>query len=500
MLAVRLNSPQGLTKHPGFNLGFVLGLGTLLLVLGGALGFRAAMVRTTIAARNSVETTMSPSELGKGFAAVATQVKPAVVNINTEQVVHTTGAPLGDAFSEFFGSDIPSGSFFRQIPRDLKQKSLGSGFVVEPDGYILTNDHVVENASKIKVKLSDGRITDATVVGTDPKTDLAVLKIRASNLPVLHLAKSDQVQVGEWVLAFGSPFGLDQTMTAGILSAKGRVIGAGPYDNFLQTDAAINPGNSGGPLVNLKGEVVGINTTIASRSGGFQGVGFAIPSSMAEDVYHQITKSGKVTRGWLGIHAQEVTPEIAKSFNLGEQKGVLVADVDPASPAAKGGLESGDIILEFNGQEIRNMHQLSLSVAAARVGSPSKMKVLRNDQTISLSVTVGERPSDISENFRSTKTDEAGKLGITVESITTDTQHQLNLLSTRGALITEVKPGSAADEGGVQQGDVIHEVNHVPVNRASDLQAVTRSLKGGNTVLLKIERQGQTLFLAFELQ
>jgi serine protease Do len=500
MLAVRLNSPQGLTKHPGFNLGFALGLGTLLLVLGGALGFRAAMVHRTIAARNSVETTMSPSELGRGFAPVATQVEPAVVNINTEQVVHTTGAPLGDAFSEFFGSDIPSGSFFRQIPRDLKQKSLGSGFVVEPDGYILTNDHVVENASKIKVKLSDGRITDATVVETDPKTDLAVLKIRASNLPALHLAKSDQVQVGDWVLACGSPFGLDQTMAAGILSAKGRVIGTGPYDNFLQTDAAINPGNSGGPLVNLKGEVVGINTMIASRSGGFQGVGFAIPSSMAEDVYHQITKSGKVARAWLGIHAQEVTPEIAKSFNLGEQKGVLVADVDPASPAARGGLESGDIILEFNGQEIHNMHELSLSVAAARVGSPSKMKVLRNDQTSSLSVIIRERPSDISENSRSTRIDEAGKVGITVESITTDTQHQLNLLSTRGALITEVKPGSAADEGGVQQGDVIHEVNHVPVNRASDLQAVTRSLKGGNTVLLKIERQGQTLFLAFELQ
>lgn len=500
MLAVRLNSPQGLTKYPGFNLGLALGLGMLLLVLGGALGFRAAMVHTTIAARKGVEATMSPSELGRGFEAVATQVEPAVVNINTEQVVHATGAPLGDAFSEFFGSEIPFGSFFRQMPRDLKQKSLGSGFVVEPDGHILTNDHVVENASKIKVKLSDGRTTDATIVGTDPWTDLAVLKIRASNLPVLHLAKSDQVQVGSWVLAFGSPFGLEQTMTAGIISAKGRVIGAGPYDNFLQTDAAINPGNSGGPLVNLKGEVVGINTMIASRSGGFQGVGFAIPSPIAEDVYHQITKSGRVTRGWLGIHTQEVTPGIAKSFNLGGQKGVLVADVDPASPAAKGGLQSGDIILEFNGQEIHNIHELSLSVAGARIGSPSRVKVLRNDQISSLSVTVGERPSDISENFRSTRIDEAGKVGITVESVTTDAQRQLNLLSTSGALITEVKPGSAADEGGVRQGDVIHEINHVPVNRASDLQAVTRSLKGGNIVLLKIERQGQTLFLAFELQ
>jgi serine protease Do len=500
MFALRLNSPQGLTRHPGLSLGFSIGLGTLLLVLGGALGFRVAMVGTTNAARNNVQLVSSAAELGRGFAAVARQVEGAVVNVNTEQVVHTAGAPLGGAPRDFFGSDMPFGSFFRQIPRDLKQKSLGSGFVIEQDGYILTNDHVVENASKVKVKLSDGRIADASVVGTDPQTDIAVLKIRDSNLPVLRLAKSDQVQVGDWVLAIGSPFGLEKTITAGIISAKGRVIGAGPFDNFLQTDAAINPGNSGGPLVNLGGEVVGINTMIASQDGGFQGVGFAIPSSMAEDVYHQITRSGKVTRGWLGIHGQEVTPEIAKSFNLGGRKGVLVADVDPGGPAAKGGLQSGDIILEFSGQEIHNMHELSLLVAALKAGSPSRIKTLHNDQILSLNVNVGERPSDISESFRSSRSGESGALGITVEGITSDTQRQLNLTSSSGALITDVRPGSSADEGGVRPGDVVHEVNHDPVKRAGDLIAATRSLKSGSTILLKIERQGHTLFLAFELR
>jgi serine protease Do len=497
MIAVRLNSPQGLGKHTGFNLGFLIGLGTLLLVLGGVLGFRAAMVNTTTAARRGVEAAISPAELSKGFAAVAKQVAGAIVNISTEQVVHTTGTPLGNASGELFSRDTPFGSFFRQMPGDLKQKSLGSGFVIEPNGYILTNDHVVENAAKIRVKLGDSRIADATVAGTDPQTDLAVLKIRVSNLPALPLAKSDQVQVGDWVLAFGSPFGLEQTMTAGIISAKGRVIGAGPYNNLLQTDAVMNSGNSGGPLVNLKGEVVGVNTVVSGRI--FQGVGFAIPSSVAEGVYHQIIRSGKVTRGWIGIHAQEVTPEIAKSFNLGEQKGVLVADVDPGSPAAKGGLESGDIILEFNGQEMHTMHELSLSIAGAGIGSPSRIKVLRNDQTLSLNVNVGERPSDVSGSFRSSNADEPVKLGITVESITPDIQRQLNLSSTRGALITEVTPGSAADGVGIQPGDVIHEVNHLPVNRASDFQAVTGSSKGRSTVLLKIERRGQTLFIAFEL-
>ncbi len=499
MFALRLNPPRGLSRHPGRSIGFSIGLGTLLLVLGGALGFRAAMVGSPKAVRNTPEPAASAIELGRGFAAIVRQVEGAVVNVNTEQTVHSAGTPPGGAFSDLFVKDTPFGSFFRRVPRDLKQRSLGSGFIVEPAGFILTNDHVVENASSIKVKLGDGRIVDASVVGTDPRTDIAVLKISASNLPALRLAKSDRVQVGDWVLAIGSPFGLEKTITVGIISAKGRVIGAGPFDDFLQTDAAINPGNSGGPLVNLEGEAVGINTMIANQSGGFQGVGFAIPSSMAEDVYHQITGSGKVTRGWLGIQGQEVTPEIAKSFNLVERGGVLLADVDPGSPAERGGLQSGDIILEFNGQQVQNLHELSLLVAGLKVGSPARIKILRKDQILSLNVTIGERPLASSESFRSSSSNEAGVLGITVESITPETQRQLNLASTSGALITDVRPGSAADRGGVQPGDVVHEANHAPVNRARDLVAVTRNLGSGSVILLKIERQGQTLFLAFEL-
>jgi serine protease Do len=499
MFELRLDSPQGFTRHPGFNLGFLIGLGTLLLVLGGAVGFRAAMVGTTSVARDVSQVQQTKPDLWNGFAEVARHVEGAVVNINTEEIIHTTGAPLGNRSGDYLGHDYPLDSFFRQIPRDVRQTSLGSGFVIEQDGYILTNDHVVENASRVKVKLNDGRTTDAMIVGTDAETDLAVLRIRASNLPVLHLAKSDQVHVGDWVLAFGSPFGLEKTMTAGIISAMGSVVGAGPYESYLQTDATINPGNSGGPLVNLRGEVVGISTLIASQTGRFQGVGFAIPSSTAEDVYHQIIRSGKVTRGWLGIHVQEVTPAIAKSFDLGGQRGVLIADVDSGSPAAKGGLQSGDVILSFGDREIHNMHELSSAVAGAKIGSPSRVKVLRNDKTLFLNVSVGERPTDILQSFRSSAASGPGILGMTVESISPDTQRQLHLNSAQGALISDVKIGSAADEAGVRPGDVIREVNHSPVSRAGDVIAVTNGLKYGDTVLLKIERQGQTLFLAFEL-
>ena len=310
--------------QPGFGRGFALGLGMLLLILGGALGFRTVydMGAASATSGAAASAANAPVQLSRSFEAVAKEVEGAVVNINTEQVIHNASAGMEDPFRQFFGGQDPFGFNFRQMPRDLKQKSLGSGFLVDPSGYILTNNHVVDNASSIKVKLDDGRVLDAKVVGTDPQTDLAVLKIPGSGLPTLRLGNSDQIQVGDWVLAFGSPFGLQKTMTAGIVSAKGRVIGAGPYDDFLQTDAAINPGNSGGPLVNLSGEVVGINTMIASDNGGFQGIGFAIPVSMANKVYGQLVKNGKVTRGWLGVTIQSMTPELAKSFNLSPRRGL----------------------------------------------------------------------------------------------------------------------------------------------------------------------------------
>lgn len=357
----------------------------------------------------------------------------------------------------------------------------------------------MEHATKIRVKLDDGRTMDAKVVGTDPQTDLAVLKIEGSNLPTVRLANSEQLEVGDWVLAFGSPFGLQKTMTAGIISAKARVIGAGPYDNFIQTDAAINPGNSGGPLVNINGEVVGINTMIASESGGFQGVGFAIPSKMAEDVYKQIISHGKVTRGWLGVHVQEITPSLAKGLNLPNQKGALVADVEPGSPAAQAGVKSGDIIVDYDGHAVNDPRDLSFSVAGTISGSASHVGVLRDGKKLSLEVKIGERPGETAENSASPDHGKPGRLGVMVENLTPEAARQMHLPSTHGVLVTEVKPGSPADEGGIQPGDVISEVNHSPIANAADLQAAARNLKSGSTILMKVERQGQSLFLALDL-
>ncbi len=483
-----------------FRAGFTLSAGILLAAFGGAM-----RIRDVLGANATAEPNTSPAkvaaatELSRAFEVVAKEVEPAVVNINTEQIIHNTRASSDDPFREFFGDNSPFGSFSGQMPQDLRQRSLGSGFLVDPNGYILTNNHVVEHATKINVKLDDGRTLDAKVVGTDPQTDLAVLKIDASNLPTIRLGKSDPLEVGDWVLAFGSPFGLQKTMTAGIISAKGRVIGAGPYDDFLQTDAAINPGNSGGPLVNMVGEVVGINTMIASASGGFQGIGFAIPSSMASDVYHQIVAQGKVLRGWLGVHAQAITPGIAKGFNLPDQKGALIADVDPDSPAANAGLRSGDIILEYGGHSVKDPRDLSFAVAQTAAGTSSRVGILRDGKKMSLDVKIGERPGEVAEALSTANSEKRGRLGLTVENITPDVAREMNLQSSRGALVTEVRPGSPADEAGVQPGDVIREINHAPVGNAADVLAVARNLKKGSTVLMKLERQGQALFVSVDI-
>jgi serine protease Do len=478
-----------------FRKGFALGLAMLLVIVAGALSFRKAFVKSTGALQNKLspadDSSLSP--LKHNFEALAASVMGALVNVNT---LREDAATLRDPFRDFFSGrrafDLLDGN-------NSRRSSLGSGFIVASNGYILTNSHVVENASKISVKLSDHRIMDAVVAGTDPKTDLAVLKIPGSNLPVLHLAQSDDVAVGDWVAAFGSPFGLEQTMTAGIISAKGRGAGPEPYGDLLQTDAAINPGNSGGPLVNLRGEVVGINTMIATRGLGFNGIGFAIPATTAGRVYDQLIKSGKVTRGWIGIRIQEVTPEIARSFGLKVRKGALVSEVASEGPAAKAGLRSGDIILEFNQQQILTSHDLSAAVADAKVGTSARMKVLRNGKELQLDLLVGEHPSAMAQRFRPPQLREPGRLGITVENVTPETQAQMNLLSSRGVLVIEVTPGSAADAGGVQPGDVIHAINHSPVYTAADLLAVTRNLREDSTVLLRLERQGKVLYLAFEL-
>jgi serine protease Do len=311
------------------------------------------------------------------FADLAEKLKPAVVNISTTKTVKSGGfrSPFGQGspFDRNFGGEDFFERFFGDIPqRQFKQKSLGSGFIISHDGYIFTNNHVVEQADKILVKLSDGKEYEAKVIGKDAKTDIALIKIKPSdNLPIVETGDSDKLRVGDWVIAIGNPFGLEQTVTAGIVSAKGRVIGAGPYDNFIQTDASINPGNSGGPLINLNGEVVGINTAIVASG---QGIGFAIPINMARDVIPQLEKSGHVTRGWLGVGIQEVTPALAKSFGLKEEKGALVSQVSKGGPADKAGIEQGDVILEFDGKTIAEMKDLPRIVASTPVGRTVAVK------------------------------------------------------------------------------------------------------------------------------
>ncbi len=330
----------------------------------------------------------------QSFADLVEKVKPAVVNISTETTVRIPGNP----FRHFFGPDEegPFGDFFKRffgdIPdRELKQQSLGSGFIIDKDGYIITNNHVVEGADEIKVKLADKREFKARVVGRDPKTDLALIKISSifKDLPTLPLGDSDKIRVGDWVLAIGNPFGLEHTVTQGIISATGRVIGSGPYDNFLQTDAPINPGNSGGPLINLKGEVIGINTAIIASG---QGIGFAIPSNMAKTVITQLKEKGKVTRGWIGVSIQSMTPELAQSFGLKDTRGALVADIVPGGPADKAGLKRGDIIISFDGKEINEMSELPRIVAETPIGKTVNLKIIRNGKEKVLKITIAPLP------------------------------------------------------------------------------------------------------------
>ncbi|HEX8949742.1 MAG TPA: DegQ family serine endoprotease [Dissulfurispiraceae bacterium] len=431
----------------------------------------------------------------QSFADLAEKVKPAVVNVSTTTTVTVPGGP----FRHFFGPDEGKGPFgdlfkrfFGGIPdRKMKQSSLGSGFIIDKDGYIITNNHVVDNAEQIKVTLADGRDFKARVVGRDPKTDLALIKISSvfKNLPVLALGDSDKMRVGDWVLAIGNPFGLEHTVTQGILSATGRVIGAGPYDNFLQTDAPINPGNSGGPLINLRGEVIGINSAIVATG---QGIGFAIPSNMAKSVVPQLKEKGKVTRGWIGVSVQSVTPEIAQSLGIKEARGALVADIVPGGPAETTGIRRGDVITAFDGQEIKSMQDLSRLVAAAPIGRTLPVRILRNGKEISLNLTVTE----MSEQQAAPRTrggeGEEGP-GLIVGTITPSLADKFGLKEKTGVVVIGVDPAGAAADSGVQPGDVILEVNHKRIRNVNDYKEEVGKAKGGNMLLL-MKRGKQTFY------
>ncbi|MEM5788379.1 MAG: DegQ family serine endoprotease, partial [Syntrophobacteraceae bacterium] len=396
---------------------------------------------------------------------------------------------FGDEFfKKFFGDNPPQGG--------LKTSALGSGFIIDADGLILTNNHVVEKASEIKIKTASGKEYDAKVVGRDPKTDIALIKITADGkLPkAAKLADSEAIRVGDWVIAVGNPFGLGNTVTAGIISAKGRIIGAGPYDDFLQTDAAINPGNSGGPLFNMNGEVVGINTAIVAQG---QGIGFATPINMAKEILAQL-KSGKVIRGWLGIMIQDVTPELAESFGITETTGVIVSDVVPDSPAEKAGLKRGDIVKSLNGKPVDNAHILSRSVAALGPESTANIGVVREGKLRDIKVVIGTMPEDTGERGRTPRKTESA-WGITAQNITSELAQKYNLDENEtGVLVTEVKPGSAAGEARLRPGDVIKEVNRQRIQNVRDYRQAIEKMKKTETLLLLIKRGANTFYIAMK--
>jgi len=448
------------------------------------------------------------------FAQLAGHVSPAVVNISTTQELKSPhgmgggpGMPRGpgqgpgqgepngdDPFQEFFG---PWERFFNNPRRPFKARSLGSGFIIDTAGFIITNNHVVENADEIVARLSTGKEYKAKVVGRDAKTDIALIEIKgATDLPSVKLGTSSDIQVGQWVVAIGNPFGLENTVTAGIVSAMGRHINQGPYDNFIQTDAAINPGNSGGPLLNTRGEVVGINTAIFSRGGGNIGIGFAIPIDLAKEIVPQLKDKGRVTRGWLGVMIQKVTPDIAESLNLTDSKGALVSDVVKDGPAEAAGLKQGDVIVEYDGMPVTESAELPLLVARTGVGKTVRLKVIREKDTQEFTVKVGElKEEDVAEAGGTSSDD----LGLAVQTLTPELAENLNLEKTlKGVVITEVEPGGPAAEAGLRRGDVVLELNRKPVKNAAAFQKSMREGGKGKSLLMLVRRGDNTIFIALK--
>lgn len=431
------------------------------------------------------------------FVDLAKKLKPTVVNISTAKTIKPQRR-LQRPYNNPFGND-PFQDFFdrffdEQQQHPQKQKSLGSGFIISDEGYIITNNHVVAEADEIKVKLSDGREFKGELKGSDEKLDLALLKITAKDhLPVAALGDSDKIEIGEWVMAIGNPFGLSQTVTAGIISAQGRVIGSGPYDDYIQTDASINPGNSGGPLFNAHGEVIGINTAIIA---GGQGIGFAIPVNMAKNIIPMLKEKGKVTRGWIGVSIQPITPELAQSFELEGEKGALIADVVKDGPAEKAGIKVGDIILDFNGRAIHEMNELPRLVAGTPVGKKVTIKVLRNGKPLEVPVTI-ERLKDGEDGDQVGISQE--RLGMTVRELNKELASKLGIKEQNGVVITDVKPDSSAGQAGIARGDIIREINGIKIASISDYEKAVNSHKKGAIMRMLLRRGEMSLFVAFRV-
>lgn len=467
------------------------------LALALALELGLGTHRVAVADQGQSAALPSPQDLSRTFVNVAKQVKPSVVNIDVVERSKRTSMRLPEGFPQIPGfGDVP--------PR--RQQGTGSGVIISPDGYILTNNHVAGSAEQINVKLADGREFKAKVIGKDSETDLAVIKIDAQNLSYAKLGDSDKLEQGEWVIALGSPFGLQQTMTAGIVSAIGRDLGAGQqFTNFIQTDASINPGNSGGPLINMQGEVIGINSMIFSQTGTSAGIGFAIPSNLANKVYAALIKNGKVTRGYLGIYLQPVSPSLARSVGYSGTDGAVVGDLARSdTPAAKAGLRSGDVIVEFDGKKVTSPKQLTEMVADAPVGKATSLKYVRDGHVESSTINLGERPTGSGDDEDKPDQDEpeqeGSKLGISVSNVTPEVASRFKAKTQSGVAITRVQSDGPAADAGLQPGDIIHRINRTPVTNRQDYIRAVSSLRGDKEVTVQIERGGQLRFVMLTLE
>ncbi len=445
------------------------------------------------------------TETAKAFTAVTKSVAPAVVFIKATKQTVTTGNMMPDMnglqgqipdemLRRFFGDRLPQSPMPRHSQPMVGE---GSGFLISKDGYILTNNHVVGGANKLEVTLHDGRKMEAKAVGTDERTDVALIKIEGQELPVLPMGDSDAIEVGEWVLAIGSPFGLTGTVTSGIISAKGRDgMGITDYENFLQTDAAINPGNSGGPLVNLQGQAVGINTAIISRSGGYNGIGFAIPMNMAKQICDQLMEHGSVTRGYLGVMIQPLTAELAKSFGLGDVTGVLVGDVSGDGPAARIGLQRGDVIVKFNGDAVKDTTSFRNRVAMVKPETSVNLEVLRDGQSKSFTLQVGKLPE--TDAVAAVENQSVQSWGLTVQSLDPQLAEKLGVESTQGVVVTQVDPNSVAASAGIQPGMVIKEVNRKAVTNAREFDEAAKAAQDSDSLLLLVQMEGRTRYLVLQ--
>ena len=495
-----INKLKEKSKNKRYGVKGLLAIGLPFLVAGvmmaSGLNWTSPSVAGDFTGENQV-TVETRLDKPRSFAELAESLSPSVVNVKVTKVQKAT----------FHGSQIPEGHFgdfferfFKEMPRmpeNHRTQGAGSGVIISEDGYILTNNHVVEGAKEVTVTLADKKEYDAEIIGLDPKTDLAVLKIESKkSFPAADMGNSEQLKVGDWVLAIGNPFGLNHTVTSGIVSAKGRVIGAGPYDDFIQTDASINPGNSGGPLFNMKGEVVGINTAIIPQG---QGIGFAIPVNTAKPLIPQLVADGEVTRGYLGVNIQTITPELAKALDIKDPKGALVADVFQDSPADKGGIRRGDVIIAFNGKEVKDNHDLPAIVAATPVDEKATVTVVRDGKERELDVTVGKLPTDDTKLAKTSKPAK-GKWGLQLHNMSPQIGQQLRLQADQGVVIVGVEPGSPAHEAGLRKGDVIVEVNRQAVNSVDEVKENIKKSKDKDNLLLLVQRQNGKFYVPLEQQ